>query len=131
MGFDMTPAKLLAALRQRGITLEADGERLRFSPRSAVTPELLDRLKHHKRELLASLSAGAPAAPERAASATADTLFTLDERPADGALERFPVGASCCESKAICRCDFSLGPSDGGPGSDATRLAIDFFTHAT
>jgi hypothetical protein len=35
--------------------LEAHGERLRYYPRSALTPDLLDRLKAHKAELLAML----------------------------------------------------------------------------
>ena len=46
---------LLAELDQRGITIEAHGGRLRYSPRSAVTPDLADRMKAHKGELLALL----------------------------------------------------------------------------
>jgi hypothetical protein len=51
----MTPAKLLADLRQRGIELKADGDQLRFNPKAAVTPELLARLKAAKGGLLALL----------------------------------------------------------------------------
>jgi hypothetical protein len=51
----MTAAKLLADLALRGIRLEAHGGRLRFHPRSAVSPDLLGELKTHKAVLLARL----------------------------------------------------------------------------
>jgi len=51
----VSAAELLLDLARRGIRLEAHGERLRYFPRSAVTPDLLDRLKAHKGELLASI----------------------------------------------------------------------------
>jgi hypothetical protein len=38
------------------VTLAAHGDRLRFSPRSAVTPELLAGLQAHKLELLRLLA---------------------------------------------------------------------------
>ncbi len=46
---------LLAELYALGIQLEADGERLRFRPREAVTPDIAARLKAHKAELLAAV----------------------------------------------------------------------------
>ncbi len=53
---------VLAALKAKGITLTAAGEKLRYSaPRGAVTPELLETLRQYKAELLALLSAPAPA----------------------------------------------------------------------
>ena len=55
MGGTVSAAELLADLARRGIRLEADGERLRYHPRSALTPDLLDRLKAHKAELLTLL----------------------------------------------------------------------------
>ena len=51
----MRAAQLMADLTRLGIRLEAHGDRLRYSPRSAVTPELVDRMKAHKPELLAML----------------------------------------------------------------------------
>jgi hypothetical protein len=51
----MSAAELLMDLGRQGIRLEADGERLRFHPRSALTPDLLGRLKAHKGELLTLL----------------------------------------------------------------------------
>jgi hypothetical protein len=51
----MNAAKLLLDLSRLGIRLEAHGDRLRYFPRSALTPDLLGRLKTHKAELLALL----------------------------------------------------------------------------
>jgi len=67
----MTAAELLIDLARRGIRLEADGNQLRFSPRSAVTPDLADRLRAHKTELLAILrpEADAPSVDHNQAAA--------------------------------------------------------------
>jgi len=54
----MTATRLMADLVRLGIRLEAHGDRLRYSPRSAVTPELAERLKAHKDDLLAILRDG-------------------------------------------------------------------------
>lgn len=51
----MSAAEIVADLARRGIRLEANGERLRYYPRSALTPDLMDRLKANKAELLASI----------------------------------------------------------------------------
>ena len=48
----MTATELLDSLRQRGIELATAGDRLRYRPASAVTPELADAMKRHKAELL-------------------------------------------------------------------------------
>lgn len=50
----MTPTTILDQLGRLGVRVEmdADGERLRFHPRSAVTEELLENMKAHKSELL-------------------------------------------------------------------------------
>ena len=50
-----TAADLLAELTELGIELVASGDRLRYRPRSAVTPDLVERLRIHKAELLAIL----------------------------------------------------------------------------
>jgi len=46
-------AALIVDLLNRGIRLEADGDRLRYFPRSAATPELIERMQAHKSELIA------------------------------------------------------------------------------
>jgi len=57
MGETVTVTQLMVDLTRLGIRLEANGDRLRYSPRLAVTPELADRMKAHKDELLAILTA--------------------------------------------------------------------------
>jgi len=52
----MTPAKLLAELERRGVRLVADGDRLRFHPRSAVGAGLLEQIWECKPALLAELA---------------------------------------------------------------------------
>ena len=51
----MTATTLIKDLARLGIQLKADGERLRYSPRSAVTPDLAAQMKYHKAGLLALL----------------------------------------------------------------------------
>ena len=51
----MTTAELLADLGRLGIELVAHGDKLRYRPRSAMTPDLAERLKTHKSALLAVL----------------------------------------------------------------------------
>jgi hypothetical protein len=48
----MNAAQLLTELTRLGVRIEAHGERLRYSPRSAVTPDLAKRMKAHKGELM-------------------------------------------------------------------------------
>lgn len=48
-------AQLMTALARLGIRIEADGERLRYSPRSAMTPELLAELRARKDDVLRHL----------------------------------------------------------------------------
>ena len=51
----MSATQLMTDLARLGIHIEAHGDRLRYSPRSAVTPDLADRMKAHKGDLLAIL----------------------------------------------------------------------------
>lgn len=51
-----TPAALLAELTARGIELQVRGDRLRFRPRNAMTPDLVARIEAHKSEVLALLT---------------------------------------------------------------------------
>jgi hypothetical protein len=77
----MNAADLLLDLGRLGIRFEADGERLRYFPRSALPPDRLNLLKKHKAELLATLRP----TPDLAHSAP------TCEAPAQS-------------SKAVCRC---------------------------
>jgi len=63
-----TAAALLAELTRHGIELKAWGNRLRYRPRSAMTPDLAARVKAHKPELLKLLAAGDSVATPQACS---------------------------------------------------------------
>ena len=52
MGNDMTLFQLFSELEKRGIQLRAEKDMLAFHPRSAVTPDLEEKLKSYKQELL-------------------------------------------------------------------------------
>ncbi len=52
----MSAIALMADLTDHGIRLEAQGDRLRFRPRQAMTPELVRQVKSHKAELLTILA---------------------------------------------------------------------------
>jgi hypothetical protein len=53
----MSVINLMSDLQEHGIQLEARGDRLRYSPKAAMTPELAERVKTHKPALLAILTA--------------------------------------------------------------------------
>jgi hypothetical protein len=53
----MTVTEVMIDLRDRGIQLEAHGDRLRYSPKEAMTLELAERVNTHKPVLLAILTA--------------------------------------------------------------------------
>ncbi len=53
----MSITNLLSDFRARGIRLTAEGERLTYgAPAGALTPELREKIKAHKAELLATLN---------------------------------------------------------------------------
>lgn len=76
----MTPAALLANLRGWGVEVRARGDKLRLSPQSALTPELLALVKDHKPGLLELLTTPAFSAAESRmlAGAPADMLAAVE-----------------------------------------------------
>ena len=52
----MGPTELLAELTRRGVEVAVDGDRLRFRPQSAVTPDLRAALIEHKPGLIRLLA---------------------------------------------------------------------------
>ncbi len=70
----MNAAQLMSDLARLGIRIEADGDRLRYWPRSAVTPDLFGRMKAFKLELL-SISRH-----NREATAVARTVCELPQQ---------------------------------------------------
>lgn len=53
---------LIQSIHQRGITLQLNAGKLLFRPRSAMTPELAERIKSHRPALMAMLSDTTPPA---------------------------------------------------------------------
>lgn len=51
----MTAPELVQALHSRGVQLSRLGDRLRFRPVQAVSPELVEEMRRHKTELLSLL----------------------------------------------------------------------------
>ena len=56
-----TAAELLLTLRSSGVTLVAMGDRIRYRPREAVSPEMLAAIAAHKTALLGLLREQVPA----------------------------------------------------------------------
>lgn len=53
----MSAAELIRALQRRGVTLAANGDRLKVrAPKGTITPELRDRLAQHKPDIIAALT---------------------------------------------------------------------------
>ena len=52
----MTATEILNELQRRGVELRAEGDRLRFRPKEAVTPDLIKILKQHKAEIIAAVA---------------------------------------------------------------------------
>jgi len=89
----MTAADLIRELRSLGVTLAANGDRLRFSPRSAVTGELLQRLRDSKAELLAMLASGSQEMlPTGNKSDLSTTVEKIEVVPFGTKSETSPVG---------------------------------------
>ena len=79
----MSATQLIADLARLGIRIEAHGDRLRYSPRSAVTPDLAQRLKAHKSELLSILRRDPDATVIDLTNATAVWQAALDRLEGD------------------------------------------------
>ena len=80
----MTAITLIKDLARLGIQLKADGGRLRYAPRSAVTPALAEQIKAHKGELLEILrnpTTGPELTPHDPASASPAASGTLGGNP--------------------------------------------------
>lgn len=84
----MTPAgELLVELFRRGVTVKADGDTLRFSPRSRVTPEMVEQLRQHKAAILKTLSRVlVPAGPAKPSNGpTVGTVYETLPAPRESA----------------------------------------------
>ncbi len=92
-------AELRRELDRRGVELVAVGDRIRFRPIAAVTGELLDSLRTHKRELLAQLAEPVPVGDAgtwaRQAAALHATVADPDQRA--NLRELFEHRSAVCE----------------------------------
>jgi hypothetical protein len=61
----MTATEILSELARRGVHLEVAGDKLRWRPKEAVTPELVEDLKRRKAEILDALRAPKPTVSAR------------------------------------------------------------------
>jgi len=103
----MNATFVLRELRQRGLNIRAVGGNLRLSPSDLATPEIIERVRYHKAELLAVLG------PENAVPTAKDTPLvsggTCNER------ERMVVhGRDYTRSKAEKTASPNL-PAEGHP----------------
>ncbi|HVT60176.1 MAG TPA: hypothetical protein VHR45_17505 [Thermoanaerobaculia bacterium] len=115
-------AQLLAELSARGVTLEPAGYFLRVSPPSAITPDLLARIRELKQEILSLFVAPPPADPVLRLAvptpAERDTLTAVAARPglrrrALVAATRLPRGALDNALSRLCeRREIAIG-ADG------------------
>lgn len=74
----MSVRALMTDLARLNIRLEARGDRLRYSPKSAVTPELARRIKKNKEDLLAILRSDTSASSADLGDATEIWHAVLD-----------------------------------------------------
>src|SRR6266545_4974089 len=93
----MTAAALIAELRARGVELIPTGDRIRFRPASAVPPDLVERLRHHKAEVLRLLT---PATITLDPKTLAEVLGSAATDPHAVACIRFEVMAAVRELEA-------------------------------
>ena len=104
-------AALVDELRRRGVELRAEGDRLRYRPVSAVTPEDVEALRRHKSELLAIL---APPPPDPAEVARRVITFSaqLAEWVASGRQSApvFAVPGVLAAAGGCFSCGFTLEP---------------------
>ena len=51
----MTVTQIIDDLHRRGVELQATGDKLRFRPKAAVPPDLLERMRENKAEIITAL----------------------------------------------------------------------------
>ena len=77
----MSIARIFKELNVLGIRIVAHGDRIRYSPRSQMTPDLADRIVAHRAEVLAVLNGD----PEALSALAVEAIWqaTLDELKSD------------------------------------------------
>ena len=77
--YSPSAAAILADLAVLGIDLEGRGETIRYRPRSAMTPALLERLRRRKAELLLAVQSSAREQAEAILAEAHDRALRLSE----------------------------------------------------
>lgn len=80
----MSALELYTLLTKHGVILEASGDRLRYSPKDALTPELVEQVRQHKRALVTLLEGKAGG---RSVPPLPSQLEQLVRAASDGLLE--------------------------------------------
>ena len=99
----MKATDLLVAVRQCGVEMQADGDRLRYRPPGRVPPALQAALKEHKRELLAELQI------EQALGTGACVLCAARGMQQEGR-QQTPDGRSWCDDHWLIPADATANP---------------------
>lgn len=89
----MRVEQVISELRAHGVELQSAGDRLRFRPKDAVPPRLIDELKDHKEELLEML--GEPVADALGGVKSGGTV--LDSEICDMPLPEFAIAGLVLE----------------------------------
>ena len=105
----MTAIDIIQDLRRRGVELQAAGDRLRFRPAGAIPPDLLERLREHKAEIIAALETTTVRARVRGADEVVPTAN--------------PEECWHCHGLRICRCALCGQRSEGMVWKEAQCLA--------
>ena len=101
----MSVGQVLAEVERRGVTLAPAGDKLRFRPKDALPPELVEELRAHKASILRLL--------------TDREIAARDPRPVEG------VG----EVLEMARARFGLPPEDREPPAPPRVRGRDRLTH--
>ena len=99
----MTATQILSELQHRGVSLEVAGDKLRFRPKAAVTPDLVEALRRRKSEILAVLRESP--APVKARVRGQDVVTETAQ------------AEICfhCHGEKICRCISCAVPGSAAP----------------
>lgn len=103
----MTATEILSELERRGVQLEAHGDRLRFRPVEAVSPDLLETLRARKPEILRLL-----AQSQVETGGTGKGKCHARVRGQDAVAETAQVEVCWhCHGEKVCRCALCAVPA--------------------
>ena len=95
----MTAVQIIRDLQSRGVELRAEGNRLRFRPKEALTPDTVEVLRRHKSEIIAALTVPTVRARVRGPGGTTETTS--------------PEVCFHCHGNRVCRCTLCVASAVG------------------